>query len=121
MSTPAPRINRIWSASIIPNEPLLNFNINELEEIESRLFALRQLAKKHAVGKIEELKDIKCSLEDKLSKIYENSDQISNLSKNRHISEKNFKIKLFVKKHKVKYCKSCGQKYLNFCPNCVYI
>ena len=30
-------------------------------------------------------------------------------------------IKLFVKKYKVKYCKSCGQKYLNSCPNCVYI
>ena len=90
-------------AEIKNSESLLNFNINELEEIESRLFALRQLAKKHAVGKIEELKDIKSSLEDKLSKIYENSDQISNLSKNRHISEKNFKIKvknLSVKRNK---------------------
>ena len=34
---------------------------------------------------------------------------------------KAFWIKLFVKKHKVKKCKSCGQKYLNSCPNCVYI
>ena len=30
-------------------------------------------------------------------------------------------IKLFVKKYKVKYCKSCGQKYINSCPYCVYI
>ena len=30
-------------------------------------------------------------------------------------------IKLFVKKYKVKYCKSCGQRYFNSCPNCVYI
>ena len=30
-------------------------------------------------------------------------------------------INLFVKKYKVKYCKSCHQKYLNSCPNCVYI
>ena len=30
-------------------------------------------------------------------------------------------IKLFVKKHKVKKCKSCGQKYINSCPYCVYI
>ena len=34
---------------------------------------------------------------------------------------KAFWIKLFVKKYKVKYCKSCGQKYINSCPNCVYI
>ena len=34
---------------------------------------------------------------------------------------KAFWIKLFVKKYKVKYCKSCAQKYLNSCPNCVYI
>jgi len=34
---------------------------------------------------------------------------------------KAFWINLFVKKHKVKKCKSCGQKYLNSCPNCVYI
>jgi len=76
------------------SESLLSFNINELEEVESRIFALRQLTKKHVVGKIEELKDIKSSLEDKLSKIYENSDQISNLSKNKSISEKDFKIKV---------------------------
>ena len=30
-------------------------------------------------------------------------------------------IKLFVKKYKVKYCKLCGQRYFNSCPNCVYI
>ena len=76
------------------SESLLSFNINELEEVESRIFALRQLTKKHVVGKIEELKGIKSSLEDKLSKIYENSDQISNLSKNKSISEKDFKIKV---------------------------
>jgi len=76
------------------SESFLNFNINDLEEIESRIFALRQLARKHAVSKIEELKDIKCNLEDKLSKIYENSDQISNLSKNKSISEKDFKVKV---------------------------
>ena len=34
---------------------------------------------------------------------------------------KAFWIKLFVKKYKVKYCKSCGQRYFNSCPNCVYI
>jgi len=34
---------------------------------------------------------------------------------------KAFWIKLFVKKHKVKKCKSCGQNYLNSCPYCVYI
>ena len=27
-------------------------------------------------------------------------------------------IKLFVKKHKVKKCCTCGQKYLGSCPNC---
>ena len=25
-------------------------------------------------------------------------------------------IKLFVKKHKVGFCKACGQKYINLCP-----
>ena len=34
---------------------------------------------------------------------------------------KAFWIKLFVKKYKVKYCKSCSQRYFNSCPNCVYI
>ena len=27
-------------------------------------------------------------------------------------------IKLFVKKHKVKKCFTCSQKYLGSCPNC---
>ena len=48
-------------------------------------------------------------------------DEAGNFHSCRVSKIKAFWIKLFVKKYKVKYCKSCGQKYLNSCPNCVYI
>ena len=48
-------------------------------------------------------------------------DEFGNFHSKRISKVKAIWISLFVKKHKVGYCKACGQKYINSCPYCVYI
>ena len=48
-------------------------------------------------------------------------DEAGNFHSKRVSGLKAYWINLFTKKHKVERCKSCGQKYINSCPHCVYI
>ena len=43
-------------------------------------------------------------------------DEFGNFHSKRISKIKAIWIKLFIKKHKVGYCKACGQKYINSCP-----
>jgi len=69
---------------------MLSYDSNDLEKVESRIYELRKIYRKHFLNNHDDLKDFKQKLKKKLKSIEENSNLIEELSHTKEQFEKDY-------------------------------